>query len=472
MAAQTTVPAADPLLFGHLIPLGSKQNDALPQKNSTYQILSLPGSFGRAELLEPYAKKKCSNCRHIEKEIEKEKNSAAVIGLCQFCQSIQSVAKFIPRKDFLNFSYRGGSKEQQHRQLVLTVARNTAKLVRVSSERPNYSNNKGSEKNTEDGVVRMVVNDGDLLSICWYQASDGGTSSKELKPLIQFRVFKRLEISDSISIKDDDVAVQKNPIEQASILGGDLHVSSGCSNESHLNTNHTHNKDQVGLINTRNEGAKSYNCNKNESQESSEEEEEEESAPLSLPSKFLASSSKSYSFDSQLLSASPSKVALHAATESCSTSQKRKTPPQMGDATSSSFTTTKTPKKSNVQTPNRVGRARATDKETAPLSSISYDELLQLRDQSTTSLRKNVLSLALALSSNASAYDSNFMKEVQDFRTPAKARKNQTGREGASKMNGDSKNGAGAKANPKQWIPRLLQGTKIILNKKSSTDRK
>ena len=465
MAAQNIAAYDDPLSLGHLIPLGSDHSVTLPQ-NSTTQLLSIPGSFGRAELLEPYAKKKCSNCQQIRKEVEeKNKHSAApVIGLCQFCRSIQSLAKFIPRQDFLKFSYH----EQQHKQLVLTVsARNTAKLVRVTSTRPNYNYNENSEKKTEDGVVRMVVNDGDVVSICWYQTSDGSTSSKELKPLIQFRVSKCLETSNSILTKDDD-AVQKDPIEaKASILDGDLKASSGCSNESHLNANTTNNKDQIDLIKMRNEGSKSYDCNENESQESSEEEEE--SAPLSLPSKFLASSSKSYSFDSQLLSASPSKAALDDATESCSSSQKRKTPPQMGDATNSSFTTTKTPKKSNVQAPNCGGSDRTTDKESIPLSSLSYDQLLQLRDQSTTPLRQNVLSLALALSSNASAYDSNFMKEIQDFQTPAKERKNQVGYEESSTVNSDSsKNSAGARTNPRQWMPRLLQGTEIILKKKSS----
>ena len=83
-------------------------------------------------------------------------------------------------------------------------------------------------------------------------------------------------------------------------------------------------------------------------------------------------------------------------------------------------------------------------------------------------LRKNVLSLALALSSNASAYDSNFMKGIQDFQTPAKARKIQAGYEGSGTVNSDSKNSAGARTNPRQWMPRLLQGTEIILKKKSS----
>jgi len=478
MAAQNITAAVDDavddplLLFGHLIPLGGGGKDTPLLTNSTTQLLSLPASFGRAELLEPYAKKKCSDCRHIEKdnnEEKKKKPTAAVIGLCQFCQSIQSLAKFISRRDFLNFSYDGASKDQQHRQLVLTVsARNTAKLVRVSSTRLKYNNNKVTEQNTKDGMVQMMVNDGDVVSICWYQRSDGGgTSSKELKPLIQFRVYKYP--NHAASKEDDHVSIHKNHIEQTSVRDGDLKAGSGFSSEAHLNTNNTPNKDGDGLLFRPDDG---ISKRERDSQESSEEEEE--SAPLSLPSKFLASSSKSYSFDSQLHSASPPKAILHAAACSDVSSQKRKTPPQTWDATSSSFATTKTPKKSNVQAPNHGGNDRSANKDNIPLSSLSYDQLLQLRDQSTTStssstsLRHNVLSLALALSSNASAYDSNFLKEIQDFRTPAKTGRDQANDEGSGNKNGDSKNSVGTEANTRQWMPRLLQGTEMILNKKSN----
>jgi hypothetical protein len=146
--------------------------------------------------------------------------------------------------------------------------------------------------------------------------------------------------------------------------------------------------------------------------------------------------------------------------------QKRKTPPQTGDAASSSFTTTKTPKKSNVKSPYHRGNYEAADKETIPLSSLTYDELLLLREQSntsTTSLRHNVLSLALALTSNASAYDSNFLKEIKDFQTPAKK---QAGNEGSVSKSIGSTNGEGAEANTRRWMPRLLQGTEIVMKKK------
>lgn len=470
-AAAQHSPDAAAFLFGYLIPMGSDDKDTPPLPNSTTQLLSLPGTYGRAELLEPYAKKKCSYCRQMKKEKEEKKAAAAVIGLCHVCQSIRTLAKFISRKDFLNFSYDDDGKQQQKRQLVLTVpAKNTTQLVRVLSPTLNY--NKVSEQKTEDGMVRMAVNDGDIISICWYQAGDNNTSSKELKPLIQFRVVKCLEAGKSVLTKDVDEAVQKNT-EELSVRGGDLKAGSDFMSESNLNAT-TDNKDDKSMIfrpndesSKRNETSRSDDCDENGSQESSEEEEEE-SAPLSLPSKFLASSSKSFSFDSQLHSASPPKSILHAVADNCSSSQKRKTPPQTGDEASSSFATTKTPKKSNVKSPNHRGNDGAANKETIPLSSLSYDQLLQLRDDSitsTTSLRHNVLSLALALTSNASAYDSNFLKEIQDFHTPAK---NQAVNEGSGSKSSGSKNIEGAEANSRQWMPRLLQGTEIILNKKSN----
>lgn len=424
-------------------------------------------------------RKKCPNCRHIKKEVETRKGNhpaaAAAVELCHFCLSIQSVAKFIPRKEFLNFMYDGGSTEQQHRQLVLTVlARNTAKLVRVtSSTRPNNDNNdEVGEEKTDDGM-RIVVNDGDVVSICWYQTGNSSTSSKDLEPLIQFRVVKCVEAADSILTDDGNAAVQEKHTEKTSILEGESKTDSVFSTESRPNTNSVNDKKEADFVSMRNEEDRGDKNNENDSQESQESSEEEESAPLSLPSKFLASTSKSYSFDSQLLSASPSKAILHAATDTIAYSQKRKTPPQMGDETNSSFTTSKTPKKSNVQEASHGGSDRAANTDTAALSSLSYDQLVQIRAQSTTtSLRHNVLSLALALGSNASAYDSNFLKEIQDFRTPAKVRQNHAGDEGSGKMRSDSMKSAPAKVETRQWMPRLLQGTEIILNSKNSNDTK
>lgn len=471
-AAQKHHPTAT--FFGHLIPLGDG-NETLPLPDSTTTLLSLPGSFGRTELLQPYSKMKCSTCRHIKKEAEKEKSAANVILLCHVCQSIQSFAKFIPRENFLNFAYQSDddSSKQQQRRLVMTVSgRNTAKLVQVSSPRCLNSIMVGGQT-IQDGMI-MTVNDCDIISLCWYLNGSDNISSKELKPLIRFRVAKCSKTADPILSKKVDSPLQKKIEQTQIILCGGLKADDRdyLTNESHRSAD-THNEAEPCVIFSLDDATNHCRneANKSNGQESSQEEEE--SAPLSLPSKFLGSSSKSFSFDSPLYSVSPPKATSHAAAKNCSTSsEKRKTPPPTGDATKSSFSTSKTPKKSNVKAPNQRSNDE-TLKETIPLSSLSYDQLLQLRDQSTasssTSLRQRVLSLALALNSNASTYDSNFLREVSDFTAPAKTTRKSFSDEGSSGSKvSNSKNCAGGEAITTQWMPRLLQGTNIVLKKKSN----
>ena len=82
-----------------------------------------------------------------------------------------------------------------------------------------------------------------------------------------------------------------------------------------------------------------------------------------------------------------------------------------------------------------------------------------------------MLSLALALTSNASAYDSNFIRQIQDFQTPGKAGRksndnnnhNQVEIVGSGSKSESNKDGESAGANTEKWIPRLLQGTKVRL---------
>ena len=447
--------------FGYLIPLApaNDKNDMSPLQDSMTQLLAIPGSFGRAVLLEPYAKKRCPNCRKTKEDEDGKKDCGG--GLCQFCQSLQSLAKFIPRKDFLNFSPPGSSEEQEMQSLVLTFpTKNTAKLVSVSSAALEH-NVTVSEQKTGDGIK---VSDGDVVSICWYQKSNTNPPSKGLRPLIRYRVYKCEEIANSDSAADDSETVQKKVVDNHSRNDDHKVKPNDDTNEKNEGNEGLkfHLKDENSK---RVEVGKSNGCNENGSQESSEEELEE-SAPLSLPSNFMASYSKSFSFDSQLQSTSPPKVIINAAVGSSASSLKRKTPPQTEDATFFSFTTTKTPKKSNVIT--HVGGEESAVR-TMPLTSLSYNELVQLRDQSTTSssssLRHNVLSLALALTSNASAYDSNFMNGIKDFHTK------QTGKEASIKKDNASKSSRDTNADTGQWMPRLLHGTEVILNKKSHDNK-
>jgi hypothetical protein len=467
-------------VFGRLVPLvvgggdGDDNNNntlPLPNSKSSTQLMTLPGTFGRTELLQPYAKMKCPHCRRIKKENEKRQSDAAAIELCRVCQSIQSMSKFLPRKDFLNFGYQNNDGDgKPQRELLMTVSgRNAADLVQISSMHQN--DRKVSKQRNQDGIVTMIVNDGDIISICWYQRGGDITSFRDPKPLIQFRVMKCTEAVGATGVKTniDELTVQKK------IATFDENVETDTTKITKRSQHDNNTNIGNEVIFRPSEYATNFRDNNKEdiksgSQESSqeEEEEEEESAPLSLPSKFLASSSKSFSFDSQLRSTTspPKSIFQSTSDDNCTSSQKRKTPPQTGDATNSSFSTSKTPKKSNINRSNDEPT-----KETVTLSSLSYDQLLQIRDQSSKPLRKHVLSLALALTSNASAYDSKFIREIQDFITPGKTGRksndnnnnNQVDIVGSGSKSESNKDSETVGANTEKWIPRLLQGTQVRL---------
>jgi hypothetical protein len=470
-------------IFGRLVPLvvgggdGDDNNNntlPLPNSNSSTQLMTLPGTFGRTELLQPYAKMKCPHCRRIKKENEKRQSDAAAIELCRVCQSIQSMSKFLPRKDFLNFGYQNNDGDgKPRRELLMTVSgRNTADLVQISSM--HQSDRKVSKQRNQEGIVTMIVNDGDIISICWYQRGGDITSFRDPKPLIRFRVMKCTEAVGATGVKTniDELTVQKkNATFDENVEADTAKITKRPQHDNNTNISNEvifrPSEHATNFRDNNKEGIKSRSQESSQESSQEEEEEEEESAPLSLPSKFLASSSKSFSFDdSQLHSTTspPKSIFQSTSDDNCTSSQKRKTPPQTGDATNSSFSTSKTPKKSNIN--------RSND-ETVTLSSLSYDQLLQIRDQSSKPLRKNVLSLALALTSNASAYDSNFIQEIQDFQTPGKeGRKsndnnnnihNQVAIVGSGSKSESNKDSESAGANTEKWIPRLLQGTKVRL---------
>jgi len=148
---------------------------------------------------------------------------------------------------------------------------------------------------------------------------------------------------------------------------------------------------------------------------SSSKDEYESSAPLTLPYEFLASGgeSKSYSFDS--MDKTPTKVATIEGKKNPSTPQKsniscKRRYEDMTSADHDKKVASKTPKKSNVT---------VVDNSSPPtlFSSLTHNEMVKLHEQSAPqtndnkpSLRHTVLSLTLALTSNASAYDSNFLR--------------------------------------------------------------
>jgi hypothetical protein len=172
------------------------------------------------------------------------------------------------------------------------------------------------------------------------------------------------------------------------------------------------------------------------------DEGEMESAPLTLPSQFLASYSKSFSFDSAEKSPSIPYTSSRVNTAECvgqSTPQKSNLTRKRSyhDNIESTEAET-TPKKSNITSADRHAFV--------PMSSLSYDQLVELRNEATPpnsaektspSLRRTILSLTLALTYNISLYDPNFMNDCNadaNVMLPTQGR---------------------------QWIPRLLRGAHI-----------
>ena len=195
-----------------------------------------------------------------------------------------------------------------------------------------------------------------------------------------------------------------------------------------------------------------------ESVKSSSKDEYDSSAPLTIPDQyqFVAScESKSHSFDTAEKSPSqqPTKKSEgnNLSTPQKSNQRGKRSHTDIQSAEDLEKEASKTPKKSNLRSEDNTSPSNVL------LSSLSHDELVKLHKQSTPqnsddkpSLRHTVLSLTLALTSNASAYDSNFVRECTNAETTAK-------------KGGMLKNNERMQNEKQSWMPRLLQGTKINL---------
>ena len=221
-----------------------------------------------------------------------------------------------------------------------------------------------------------------------------------------------------------------------------------------------------------------------------EEEEDEDSAPLTLPSRFLSSNSNSFSFDSMEPTSPPSQSSANATviatididskyiSQNCDvttlvntnndvftkeTTKEDRMLPSM--TTSSGGTAMDTPKKSNVKS----GREMIS----VPITSLSYDQLVQLHEEithpifsamkpsssSSPSLRHTVLSLTLALTSKASSYHQStlLLEEIGNAHS--------TNERADTTNDGRRTSYAEQPKSSQHWMPRLLLGTRINLQK-------
>ena len=222
-----------------------------------------------------------------------------------------------------------------------------------------------------------------------------------------------------------------------------------------------------------------------------EEEEDEDSAPLTLPSRFLSSNSNSFSFDSMEPTSPPSQSSANATviatididskyiSQNCDvttlvntnndvftkeTTKEDRMLPSM--TTSSGGTAMDTPKKSNVKS----GREMIS----VPITSLSYDQLVQLHAEMMhpifsavkpssssprPSLRHTVLSLTLALTSKVSSYHQStlLLEEMGNAHS--------TNERADTTNDGRRTSYAEQPKSSQHWMPRLLLGTRINLQK-------
>jgi len=498
--------------------------------------LKLPGKFGREELLRPFSKV-CPTCSSRGRRRRKN-GGASKDGddgrqrLCTICLSIQSLAKFIPRKEFWCFSYpeRGNDDDDDDRRRRVQLAisgRDTVRLVRIVSSGGGVV----TSLDDENDPLLLELHDGDIVSLLWHNVQRDGDgamdyASSALEPLVQFRLAiincETPRVAAGDYFLDNQVGVSllidpSNAIEEnrARRIQGNRHETENdhekgsqdrdVDNQNDAEKHATHdNKDHFSSSSSSldeehqfNIGSFVRNVTKEEDimvrgncvrdargkygdvfreskserkvdngrseqtangtgddacvesiKSSSCDEGESGSAPLSLPSRFLASYSKSFSFDSAEKSPSVSHTSSgfniaecvwHSTPQKSNLTRKRKFYDDMESSEAAN-----TPKKSNVTIADKYA--------SVSISSLSHDQLIQLQkeatppdftEQTSPSLRRIILSLTLKLTSKASSYDSNFMN---DCRAEANLIPPKQGR---------------------QWIPRLLRGTQIKTNCKN-----
>jgi len=561
------------MLWGHLIPLppavqcDATEAEAGPveaksrerrRRDCIIKPLNVPGSYGREELLRPFSKS-CHACRRRRGSAgsstspRKNGTSSSRPPLCNSCRSIHSVAKFIPRKDFLRFSRLGGGDVADGKSLILSVAgKSASRLVRVFSSDGNVRESNDPQANPKI----FFLTDGDIVSLLCYDQQRGGegviNSSLALDSLVQFQLAKTKEVTPGIAVNsdlaDDRAAVpllvmekkdthiitgEKSTIQEKSKRNKDDDAKVDCHEDEKKEVVHDESKNCQSEINVtgdkgddsstseskgpRNAGSvfkasgdnweivvrgnhfrdapekDEDNCSNMKQQDlnrpersprgpnqaavtcegyefcagsvndSALDDEESESAPLSLPSRFLASCSKSFSFDAAEI---PSPQHLKRfRDENTRCSQRYHDTPrniEIGgkrthddlEATNGAASATKTPKKSNI--------TNLDAKTSAPIYLFSYDQLVKLHEETNPlnsavppSLRHVVLSLTLALTSNASSWDPNFLNDCNAGATARSGTKRNDEPEPLPRC-----------ARQQQWMPRLLQGTHIKLRKK------
>ena len=549
--------------------------------------LTLPGNFGREALLRPFLDGCPCLFRHHQGRLPNEEadGDSSKRKRCRDCRSIHSLAKFIPRRNLLEFAYEMCHEKQplvdvdvQHddtvtrpRQMILKISGSNATQIVHLRRATDEVNQSASQSSTSS---KYEVRDMDEVSLYWGElgiaaaTTDGDEDEESTSPssLLRFRIVRMTnEVGAAHTVTDDAQPNQQQAVQPA-LSEGVVHDNNNNNNNNNKSATAQHEDEPMAskAINTagshdnpsqRKEDDVNINidstkpshkaiksptipdsdtpssatsniddrkahyasideaCNNSLACES-----EESSAPLTLPTYFLATCSRSFSYDSSQRSQSPaSKTSYYKQVDGDDTtlinetSTKRnwkkdgsgeyQTTPQKSirsgkrkAGSDDDDATMPTPKKSNVTADvarktlrsmlalEAEGEANNTSsddgKSTVLLSSLSYDQILKLHQDTNNeiasqqpALRKAVLSLTLALTSNASSWDSAFLKQCRANDKVTSHRHGTTPDGNQQRPSSSTNTKASSKGSlmKQQWIPRLLQGTNIVLNTRDDT---
>lgn len=395
--------------WGHLQPI-------LPYDADEYSI-PLPGSYGREALIRPSLD--TCQCRKPKLKIPR----------CQNCNSVRSLATYIPRKDLLCFSYADANDI-----LKLNISgNNSMQIVHL---------NQASTKK-KDPTESLVVHHEDEISLHYEglgnAVTDSGSGTSQ--SLVRFRVVRVGSINDTNQAFETTVpdkgGIGIDNDEQCKQNVGDHVESIAMLNNSreYINDDTVTDKGQIN-----NADIKSTPQN-SDSQDEVETPTEIESAPLTMPY-FNAESFRSFgSNDNEHESQNQIE---HCVTYSQTTPQKsnitKKRKYEENEIRHSSLAKVNTTITSDFETEVASKHSQIS----VPISSLSYNQLHQLHQQSNeatmeSSVRNAALSLTFALTSNASSWDSSFLNAC------------------------NNKDGKKEVSSQQKWMPRLLHGTLLTI---------
>jgi hypothetical protein len=483
-------------IWGHLQPLLPHPVNEIDKQ--TYE-LALPGSFGRESLIRPFL----DTCPCRKRPYNSDKDSPKK-SRCNNCNSVRSLATFIPRKNLLHFSY---PLDDTSDGLVIEISGNNAmQIVHLHYNKESLQSNNVSCQDHKLTIVR----DGDEIFLQYEGlglASASSSANSEAGDaaglsLIRFRVAQattqhhtehevRKNTLESVDVTQNNakerqssneaeaptrdpctsekVDAVKNDVTVEKTLG--LSQNDGGNNaSSQINVDKTMNQVANGVAmssldpNTgkidecRQDKDKTFDQtteSKGKSQDSEMdkceqcsgtegESVQEDSAPLTLPMNFVAANSRSFSYEYS---------------QNSLPSDEQNSQNKSEYAPRSSQTT---PQKSNLTAKRKHTNTRTslandlieeeTNEVSVPISSLTYNQLRQLHKESNeihntqqSSVRTAVLSLTLALTSDASAWDAAFLKGCGE--------------------RGSKNEDANVTRQTGKWMPRLLQGTNILVPK-------